>query len=69
MVSFVVIPVERSFPDSERRFDCERIFGFERRRCKVLVDMVHGRNYRGDIGRATGEKEHRVFKNLYKEVS
>jgi hypothetical protein len=35
----------------------------------VLVDMVHGRNYRGDIGRATGEKERRVFKNLYKEVS
>ncbi len=69
MVGFVIVPVEGSFPDRKRRFDCEGILGVERRRCQMLVDMVHGRNHRGNVERATGEKERRVLKNLYKSVS
>jgi hypothetical protein len=69
MVGFVIVPVESSFSDSKRCFDSERIPGVKRRRCQVLINMVHGRNDRGDVGRATGEKECCVLKNLYKGVS
>lgn len=69
MVSFIIVPIESSFPNGKRCFDCEGIHRAEHHCCKVLVDVVHGRNHCSNIGCATGEEKCCIFKNLYKKVS
>lgn len=50
MVGLVVITVESTLSEGEGSTDGLRVLDVLRRCRQVLVDVVHGRNYRADVG-------------------
>ena len=67
MVSFVVVPVKSHLANNKCSFDGNEIIGVKYSGCKVLINMIHGRDHSGNAGCATWEEEHHILEDLHKK--
>ena len=65
MVSAIIVPIKGLLANCERSSNCRVVFVVDSSGGEMLVDVVHGWDYRGDVwGTIAREKKSCIIKNL-----
>ena len=65
MVGAIIVPIEGLLANCERSSNCQAVFVVDSSSGEMLVDVVHGWDYRGNVwGTMAREKKSCVLKNL-----